>query len=125
MEQSFGSFIREKRIKKSIKLNTFAGMIGISPVYLSYLENGKRPAPSNRVLNAVIRHLQLDTADTEILLSLAAKTHHKPTIPNDVIDYINNNEHVIYALREAKKHHVPDSVWRDFIIRIKLDHFDN
>lgn len=123
MEQTFGAFIREKRIQKMIKLNAFAKLVGISPVYLSYLENGKRPAPSNQVLNNIILHLVLDSSDTEKLLLLAAETHHRPALPNDLIDYINKNKYVLDALRTAKEHDVSDIVWQDFIDRVKSEYF--
>lgn len=123
MKQTFGAFIREKRIQKMIKLNAFAKLVGISPVYLSYLENGKRPAPSNQVLNNIILHLVLDSSDTEKLLLLAAETHHRPALPNDLIDYINKNKYVLDALRTAKEHDVSDIVWQDFIDRVKSEYF--
>ena len=105
-----------------IKLKSFAKLIGISPVYLSYLENGKRPAPSNKVINAIIQNLLLDPTDTEKLLMLAAKTHNRSAIPNDLIDYINNNNHVIDALRTAKEHDVSDIVWQDFVNRVESEY---
>lgn len=125
MEQTFGAFIREKRIQKMIKLNAFAKLVGISPVYLSYLENGKRPAPSNQVLNNIILHLVLDSSDTEKLLLLAAETHHRPALPNDLIDYINKNKYVLDALRTAKEHDVSDIVWQDFINRVESKHLED
>lgn len=118
MKQTFGSFIREKRIQKMIKLNAFAKMVGISPVYLSYLENGKRPAPSNRVLKMIINKLDLDIKEAERLLQLAAETHHHSTIPSDIIDYINNTKYVVEALRIAKEINVSETMWIDFIKHI-------
>lgn len=125
MKQTFGSFIREKRLQKMMKLNAFAKLVGISPVYLSYLENGKRPAPSNKVLNAIIFHLLLNSSDTEKLLLLAAETHHRPALPDDLIDYINKNKYVVDALRTAKNHNSSDIVWKDLIKRIKSEHFED
>lgn len=124
MKQTFGSFIREKRLQRMMKLNTFAKLVGISPVYLSYLENGKRPAPSKKVLNDIILHLFLDSSDAEKLLLLAAETHHRQALPDDIIDYISKNKFALDALRIAKKHNVSDVVWRDLINRIKSEHFE-
>lgn len=123
MKQSFGEFIKSKRIGRMIKLNTFARMVGISTVYASYIENGKRPAPSNKVLNSIISVLQLSKEEIETLFLLAAKTHHRPAIPTDLIEYVNNNESVIYALRIAKKYHASEREWLVFINRIITNHF--
>lgn len=123
MKQTFGSYIREKRIQKMIKLNAFAKMVGISPVYLSYLENGKRPAPSDRVLKMIINKLDFNAKEAKILQQLAAETHHRPGFPDDLIEYVNNNEHVLDALRTAKEHNVSDIVWQDFIERVESKRF--
>lgn len=102
-----------------IKLNAFAKLIGISPVYLSYLENGKRPAPSDKVLKAIIEKLNLNESETDVLLLLAAETHHHSTIPSDIVDYINNTKYVVEALRMAKEQGVTESEWLEFINRIE------
>ncbi|MGN0476098.1 MAG: helix-turn-helix domain-containing protein, partial [Ruminococcus sp.] len=41
MKEKFGLFIKEKREQKYISLRNFSKMIGISPVYLSNIENGE------------------------------------------------------------------------------------
>ena len=64
MEQTFGAFIRQKRLAKMIKLNTFASQIGISNVYLSYIETGKRPAPSNPIIEKIKQALNLNENET-------------------------------------------------------------
>lgn len=124
MKQTFGSYIREKRIQKMIKLNAFAKMVGISPVYLSYLENGKRPAPSDKVLKTIIEKLNLSETESDVLLLLAAETHHHSTIPSDLIDYINNTKYVIEALRIAKEHKASEVTWIDLMNRI-IHHDDH
>ena len=104
-----------------IKLNTFAKLIGISPVYLSYIENEKRPAPSDKVLKMIISKLYLTEKESEKLLMLAAQTHHRPAIPEDIIDYINNNAYVLAAIRTAKEYNVSDNLWQEFIVRVKTE----
>lgn len=101
-----------------IKLNAFARMVGISSVYASYLENGKRPAPSKKVLDSMIAVLQLNPDEVTILLMLAAKTHHGPALPPEIIEYINNNEYVSTALRFAMEHKAPSYIWIELIERI-------
>ena len=59
MVGSFGKFISEKRLEKYISLRTFSNMIGISPEYLSKLENGLRAAPRDEVLNRIADKLSI------------------------------------------------------------------
>ena len=122
MEQSFGNFIKIKRKERMMKLNTFARKVGISTVYASYIENGKRPAPSKKVLDSIICVLQLSKEETEALSLLAARTHHRPAIPEDLIEYINSNESVILALRTAKNYHTTEKEWFVFINQIISKH---
>ena len=46
MSNNFGDFIKEKRIRCDYSLKYVAEIIGISNVYQSSIEAGKRPAPS-------------------------------------------------------------------------------
>lgn len=115
MDYTFGSYLREKRTERMLKMNALAGMIGISAVYESYLETGKRSAPSEKVLNAIIKALELNPDEEETLLRLAAETHCDTSIPYDLIEYINNNKCVVAALRVAKDHDIPDETWCGFM----------
>ena len=101
-----------------LKLNVFARLVGISTVYASYLENGKRPAPSRKILDSIISVLRLSPEEADRLLLLAAETHHSPALSPDLIDYINNTEYVSTALRIAKDHDADERDWMDFIFRI-------
>lgn len=46
MSDNFGDFIKEKRVRCNYSLKYVAEIIGISNVYQSSIEAGKRPAPS-------------------------------------------------------------------------------
>ena len=50
MSDNFGDFIKEKRARCNYSLKYVAEIIGISNVYQSSIEAGKRPAPSYDVL---------------------------------------------------------------------------
>ena len=43
--RSFGGVLHEKRLAKGYSLRKFAEMIGVSPTYLSQVENGKVDTP--------------------------------------------------------------------------------
>ena len=118
MEQNFGVFVREKRLEKGLKLKTFATLVGISPVYESYIENSKRPAPAERVLIRMVQALCLSPEDTERLMSLALTSHGGPALPQDLIDYINENKCVYEALKTAKECGADENDWLDFIRRL-------
>ena len=51
---TFGEYIKEKRLEKGITLRGFAEIIDISPVYMCNLEKGRRPAPSEAIMEKII-----------------------------------------------------------------------
>ena len=44
MEQTFGSYVREKRMARGLSLRGLAAKLEVSPVYMSNMENDRRPA---------------------------------------------------------------------------------
>jgi len=69
---AFGERIRELRTTRDnrISLRDLARRVGIDFTYLSKIENGKVPPPSDEVIENLARELE---ADLEELLALAAK----------------------------------------------------
>ena len=102
MEQTFGSFVREKRQSIGLSLRTLAAKLDLSPVYLSNIENDRRPAPTRAYLER---------------LDLAAKSQNN-RVSADLPDYIMNREIVRAALRTAKEADATDQEWQEFIDRI-------
>lgn len=74
MEQTFGSFVREKRMARGLSLRGLAAKLEVSPVYMSNMENNRRPAPTKEKLDHLIEILGLGQEDTERLLDLAARS---------------------------------------------------
>ena len=60
MSDNFGDFIKEKRARCNYSLKYVAEIIGISNVYQSSIEAGKRPAPSYDVLMKLRDALKLN-----------------------------------------------------------------
>ena len=114
MNQTFGEFIRQKRLSKMIKLNRFAKMIGISNVYLSYIESGKRPAPSKPILKNIIEVLNLNASETSQLNYLAALSHRQGDFPSDLLNYINSKPYVIVSLRISMEKNATEEDWLVF-----------
>jgi transcriptional regulator with XRE-family HTH domain len=72
---SFGDFIRQRREEKraddpSFSLRRVAASIGVEPSYLSKIERGEQPPPSEETIQALARELD---EDPDVLLALAGK----------------------------------------------------
>ena len=117
MEQTFGSFIREKRMACGLTLRGMAAKLNLSPVYVSNIENDRRAAPVQEYLERLAILLQLDKTDRERLLDLAAKSR-QDRVSADLPDYIMDKEIVRTALRTAREADATDQEWQDFIDRI-------
>ncbi len=75
MENPFGSFIRERRqaLREQdarYSLRRVAGRISVEPSYLSKVERGEQPPPSEAKISALARELR---EDPDVLLALAGK----------------------------------------------------
>ena len=89
MEQTFGSYVREKRMARGLSLRGLAAKLEVSPVYMSNMENDRRPAPTKEKMDRLIEILGLCQADTELLLDLAAKSKTQ-RVSADLPEYIMN-----------------------------------
>jgi transcriptional regulator with XRE-family HTH domain len=75
METIFGNYIREKREKLKKKDSTFslrqvANRIGVEPSYLSKVERGDQPPPSEEKIKALAKELN---ENPDVLLAMAGK----------------------------------------------------
>ena len=84
MEQTFGSFLREKRIARGLTLRGMAAKLDLSPVYMSNIENDRRAAPSQEYLERMALLLQLDKPEREWMLDV-----YKRQLPH----YPRNSQH--------------------------------
>lgn len=118
MEQTFGAFIRQKRLDRMIKLNAFAKMVGISNVYQSYIETGKRPAPTALILERMACVLNLDSDDLQKMYYLASLSHAKQVLPHDLGTYIMEHPYILETLIKAKSNNTSEADWMEFNNRI-------
>lgn len=114
MAKTFGQFIRSKRKQRMLKLNTFAKQIGISNVYLSYIETDKRPAPSRPILQRISAELQLNPDEESYMYSLAELSRRRVDLPADVWGYVTSRPYVYETLRLAAKNNVNEDQWATF-----------
>lgn len=97
---TFGEFIKEKRQNKGITLRAFADMIDIAPAYMSDIEKYKRNAPTQEILEKMVKVLELSNDEANELFDLAASS--KNAIAQDLKEYVSDNQSVRVALRKAK-----------------------
>ncbi len=57
---TFGAEVRKLRLLAGMSLRYLARRVGISPVYLSDIENNRKPAPSADILQAIMSTLHAD-----------------------------------------------------------------
>lgn len=105
-----------------LKLNTFAKQIGISNVYLSYIETDKRPAPSQPVLQRMSVELQLSPDEESYMYSLAELSRRRVDFSDDVWSYVASRPYVYETLRLAAKNNIDEDQWAAFrkMINIKM-----
>lgn len=118
MEQTFGSFIRNRRMARGLTLRGMAAKLDLSPVYMSNIENDRRAAPAQEHLERMAMLLQLDKADREQMLDLVARSR-QDRVSADLPDYIMDREIVRAALRTAREAGATDQEWQEFIDRIQ------
>ena len=94
---SFGSYIRDLRLRNKIGQRELALNIGIAPSYLNDIEKDKRSAPKNDVIKKLSIILK---ADLDLLNDLAGKS--KKTLPPDILDYLEKNSKAISLVRSLK-----------------------
>ena len=121
IEQTFGTFIRSKRINLDpyISLRKMAELLDISPVYMSNIESGRNPAPKDNILEHLSELLRLTKQERERMYELAAKSKTFTAVPGDLPEYISSNEYARIALRVAKDVDATDTEWIEFIEKLK------
>ena len=75
MPDAFGPYVRDKRealkaASADYSVRRVAARIGLEPSYLSKIERGKQPPPSEEKIRALAKELQ---EDADVLLAMAGK----------------------------------------------------
>lgn len=106
---TFGEFIKAKRQKKGITLRAFADMVDIAPAYMSDIEKAKRNAPTQEILEKMVKVLELSNEEANEFFDLAASS--KNSIAQDLKEYVSDNQNIRVALRKAKDLNLGDDEW--------------
>lgn len=111
MKETFGEMVKGKRQAKEITLRKFASLVGISPAYISQIENNRFSPPSEEVICKIAHVLE---EDKDELLALVNKIH------SDLVTIINRfPQEVSKFLRTAQG--FDQRKWRYLIEKIKDD----
>lgn len=113
MKNTFGEFIKQKRIESNISLRAFSDLIDISPEYLSKIENNLRAAPSKNVIEKIATQLILNDLENETLFELAAESKPYASLALDLVEYIKENEMIYKTLRIAKRYNIKNEEWQE------------
>lgn len=111
---TFGEFIRAKREERMLSQRKLAELIGVSPVYVSYFEQGKRNAPKHETLLKIAAALDLSEQEQNKMMFLAVQTHYHNTIPHELADYLYENAYAKDTLKLAQECKITDDDWRFF-----------
>ena len=97
-EQTFSSFLKEKRLKKGLGLREFARIVKMQPSNYCSIESGSLPPPKDK-LDVIASALGVIKGSQEYrnFMDLAAKT--KDEIPEDIARLIKSNSLIPAMLR--------------------------
>ena len=95
---TFGSFIREQRIKLEVGQRELAGKIGIAASYLNDIEKNKRKAPKQITIKKISKVLKINLEDLNDLAGIS-----KGNVAPDIGEYIENNPEIISLIRSIKE----------------------
>jgi transcriptional regulator with XRE-family HTH domain len=92
-DRQFGETVRNIREARGYGLRELAGVAGMTPAYLSMIENGKVPPPSEQKVMAIAHYLEVDAAE---FLTLAGR------LPEDLVEILRERPlHMTALLRLA------------------------
>jgi len=106
MKQTFGAFLKEKRLALDLSLREFAGKVGMQPSNYCNIEADVLPPPPAAGLERIGKALGLKkgTADYAIFHNLAGKG--RDEIPADIERLIKENELIPAMLRTVEYENV-------------------
>lgn len=87
---TFGQQLRHWRVASQLNQRDFAAQVGIDFTYLSKIENGRMPPPSE---STIIKMAEVLGQDADVLLQLAAK------VPQDLKEIISETREAPALLR--------------------------
>lgn len=118
VHNTFGEFIKDKRLARSISIRKMAEMLECSASYVSAVEQGRRNPYDKDRLEKLGQVLGLGQEDFNRMLTLAGKSKtvkSGDTVCVDLSDYIKENDFVSAALRTARDLNAGEKEWKKFV----------
>lgn len=100
--ESFGDLIREKRLAKGYSLRKFATLVGISPTYLSHVEQGKVDTPPT--VERVTKMAELLGENADELIAAAGR------MPEDLAPIIRREPEQMPSLLRTASNLSPEAL---------------
>tara|TARA_B100001248_G_scaffold258002_1_gene241429 strand:+ start:1800 stop:2927 length:1128 start_codon:yes stop_codon:yes gene_type:complete len=108
LKHTFGSFIRNLRLKNNYGQRELAQKIGIAASYLNDIEKNKRSAPKAIVLKKLSKLLKINIDDLNDLAGLSKKS-----LAPDIIEFIEKNNKIISLIRSIKDNELSEKQIND------------
>lgn len=107
---AFGSTVRELRLAQGLGLRETAGLVEISPAYLSRIERGKERPPKPEVIKALAHIL---AADPDVLFRLSSSTD------PEITSLLHDRPKVMELLRVVMDYNLTDEQISNLLIHIE------
>lgn len=112
-ENSFGEYIRQRRMLAGLTLRAEAAHLGVTPAYLSDIERGNRLAPE-KYLEGIKEFLQVPPEQEDRFYDLAGKSRGTNGYP-DLNLYLAENTAARMVVRRAKKLGLDEAWWQQIL----------
>lgn len=116
----FGKKIKELRREKNITLRQLARDLGLTPAYVSRIENGHENPPKAEYISKIAQILGVDES---VLFALVPKDLRYQRIPDDIIEGYQKNEantkKIPEFFRTVKDTDLTEDDWDEIIETVK------
>lgn len=106
---TFGEFIAERRKVNGLLYRDIAKALGVSTVYVSDIEKGRKNSFKKDKLEILAAMFDLSSEDKNLMFDLAGKQRNM--VPPDLLEYIMERYYVRIALRSARDHKADEADW--------------
>ena len=117
---TFGRFVREKRLDADVTLKDIGYAVGVSLSYFSDIEHDRRNPGEGFDYEALAKLLRLSESEKAHMYDLAGKC--RKTVPEDIEDVMMNTESgnmARMALRMTKAGIAKEDDWKEFIRQLE------